>query len=71
MKKKFNVSGISLAEQGGMKGEPGVREGGVYKPAWIHSSLQSCVEEHVQKSVQTRARTHTTFSVEIMMKYEN
>lgn len=55
MKKKFQVSSISLAEQGGMKGEPGVGEGGVYimvyKPAWIHSSLKSCVEERVQESV--------------------
>lgn len=55
MKKKFKVSGMSLAERGGMKGEPGVREGGVYilvyKPAWIHSSLQSCGEERAQQSV--------------------
>lgn len=33
----------------------GVGEGGVYipvyKPAWIHSTLQSCVGEHVQESV--------------------
>lgn len=53
MKKKFKVSGLS--EQRGMKGEPGVGEGGVYilvhKPAWIHSLLQSCGEEIVQESV--------------------
>lgn len=42
MKKKFKVSGVILTEEGGMKGERGAGEGGVYvlayKPVWIHSS---------------------------------
>lgn len=39
MKKAFKVSGVSLAGQGGMKGEPGGGGGGCVRPG-----VQTCLD---------------------------